>query len=64
MTIDERLQKLSERHEAITRTLELLAREMRESRAFMHDIAEGTVRLLQIAQIHEQRITGLDGGES
>jgi hypothetical protein len=30
---------------------------------FSRDIAEGTARLLHIAQIHEHRITRLEGGE-
>ena len=63
MTIDERLEKLTERHEALTQTVELLATEMRELKTFTRDIAEGTARLLHIAQIHEQRITRLEGGE-
>jgi archaellum component FlaC len=60
MTIDERLEKLTERHEALTQTVELIARELRESRTFMQDIAEATARLLHIAQIHEHRITKLE----
>jgi hypothetical protein len=30
---------------------------------FTKDIADGTARLLHIAQIHEQRLTRLEGGE-
>jgi archaellum component FlaC len=60
MTIDERLEKLTERHEALTQTVELIARELRETGDFMRDIAESTARLLHIAQIHEHRITKLE----
>jgi archaellum component FlaC len=55
MTIDERLDRLTGRHEALTQTVELLTRDLQSIRDFSKDIAEGTARLLHIAQIHEQR---------
>lgn len=55
MTIDERLEKLLERHEALTQTVELLANEVR-------DIAGAAGHLLEIAEIHERRIQRLEGG--
>jgi hypothetical protein len=75
MTIDERLEKLVERHEALLKTLRLMARETREMKSGVdglqssrsgisvsaREIAEGTARLLHIAQIHEHRITRLEG---
>ena len=63
MTIDERLDRLTERHEALTQTVELLTRDLQSIRDFSKDISEGTARLLHIAQIHENRITRLEGGE-
>ena len=67
MTIDERLEKLAERHEALTQTVELMAREneriTREIdgiKSYTSEIAEATARLLHIAQIHEHRITRLE----
>jgi archaellum component FlaC len=70
MTIDERLDRLAERHEALTQSVELLTRDLSELQSvvknlggFTKDIAEGTARLLNIAQIHEQRISRLEGGE-
>jgi archaellum component FlaC len=63
MTIDERLDRLTERHEALTQTVELLTRDLQSVRDFSRDIAEGTARLLHIAQIREHRITRLEGGE-
>ena len=70
MTIDERLDRLTERHEALTQSLELLTRDVRDLttnlqklESFTSDIAEGTARLLHIAQIHEHRITRLEGGD-
>jgi len=68
MTIDERLERLTERHEALTQTVELVAREIQEMKSsiegvksFTTDIAEGTARLLRIAEIHEHRISRLEG---
>lgn len=61
MTIDERLEKLTERHEALAQTVELLARENRQLQSFTRDIAEGTARLLRVAEIHEARISRLEG---
>lgn len=55
MTIDERLEKLTERHEALTQSVELLATEIR-------DIAGATGHLLEVAEIHERRIQRLEGG--
>lgn len=63
MTIDERLEKLTERHEALTQTVESLAREMSGMQGFVKEVAESTARLLHVAQIHEQRISKLEGSE-
>ncbi|MBV9623887.1 MAG: hypothetical protein JOZ14_07915 [Acidobacteria bacterium] len=49
MTSDERLDRLTERHEALTESLELLTRDVRE--------------LLEIAQNRERRLTRLKGDE-
>jgi archaellum component FlaC len=63
MTIDERLERITERHEALTQTVELLTRDLQSVRDFSRDIAEGTTRLLHVAQIPEQRLSRLEGGE-
>jgi len=62
MTIDERLERLAERHEALTQSVEILARTTQEHSQQITDITEAAARLLHIAQIHEQRITRLEGG--
>jgi archaellum component FlaC len=69
MTIDERLERLTERHEALTQSVEILARTTQEHSQQLHeqgrqitDIMEAAARLLHIAQIHE-RITRPEGGE-
>jgi archaellum component FlaC len=63
MNIDERLERLTDRHEALTQTVELLTRDLQSVRDFSRDIAEGTARLLHVAQIHEQRLSRLEGDE-
>ena len=60
MTTDERLEKLVERHEALTQSVELLTSDFGEFGKLVRDIAEGTARLLHVAQIHEQRIARLE----
>lgn len=65
MTIDERLEKLTERHEALTQAVELMAAENRDrDRNWgkqMGDVMEGIARLLHVAEIHEHRIERLEG---
>ena len=60
MNIDQRLERLTERHEALTQSLELLASGLTNLKTYVGEIAEGTARLLHIAQIHENRITRLE----
>lgn len=61
MTIDERLEKLVERHEALTQTVELIAMENRGSDALVREIAGGIRDLVAIVRSHEQRISNLEG---
>jgi hypothetical protein len=67
VTIDERLEKLTERHEALTQSVELMVAENRERDKRMAqtdkrliEIMEGIARLLHIAEIHEQRLDDLE----
>ena len=72
MDIDQRLDRLIERHEALTQTVELMAAENRERDQRlatenqerdrrMDEIMEAIARLLHIAEIHEHRIDRLEG---
>ena len=67
MTIDERLEKLVERHEALTQTVELMAVENRDRderlNKILSQIMEGLARLVHTAEIHEHRIERLEGGQ-
>lgn len=64
MNIEERLEKLTERHEALTQTVELMASENRDrDRRWgktLDQIMESIARLLHVAEIHEQRIERLE----
>jgi hypothetical protein len=67
MNIDERLEKLTERHEALTQAVEIIAGMQRENERQIGDVTSrlGQVvdaigRLARIAEIHEQRLDDLD----
>jgi hypothetical protein len=67
MTIDERLDRLTERHEALTQTVELIAADNRQMAAEnkardrrLAEIMEGLASLVHVAEIHEQRIERLE----
>ncbi len=67
MTIDERLDRLTQRHEALTQSVELLLRESQEHTREIEEhtrqvtaLRDASNALLQIAQIHENRISGLE----
>lgn len=69
MNIDERIERLVERHEALSQSVELLTSDVRELTvalrslaSYTQDIAEGTARLLRTAEAHEQRISDLEAG--
>jgi hypothetical protein len=55
MTMDERLDRLTERHEALTQSVELLL-------AAVERNTEHISALVRIAEIHERRLTDLEGG--
>jgi len=82
--IDERIDRLVARHEALAQSLELLTADVRSLQSSVaglqlsvnslsetvgrHDqylgtIMEATSQLLQVAQIHERRLTRLEGQE-
>jgi hypothetical protein len=63
MTIDERLEKLTERHEALTQALMAAENRDRDQKwaKQMGDVMEGIARLLHVAEIHEHRIELLEG---
>lgn len=67
MTIDEPLERLTERHETLAQSLELLSHEVRETRAAAEALvaavqtdAENSRALARIAGIHECPLTDLE----
>jgi hypothetical protein len=78
MTIDERLEKLTERHEALTQTVELMVAESRamaaENRAgferlgkvesILGQVVRSLDTLARVVELHEHRIDTLEGGAS
>jgi hypothetical protein len=65
MNFEERLEKLTERHEALTQTVELMAAENRDRdrrwSKTLDQMMEGIARLLHVAEIHEHRLENLEG---
>ncbi len=66
MTIDERLDRLTERHEALRQTVEQMIKQRREwwekNQVVMTNLLERVNRLARIAHTHERRITDVEGG--
>ncbi len=65
MTVDERIDKLTGRHEALTQFVELSAAENRDRDAkignLILQVVESVQKLAVIAESHERRITHLEG---
>jgi len=51
MTIDKRIAKLAERHEALTQSVEILTNDLSELQGLVSQLAEGTARLLHVAEL-------------
>jgi hypothetical protein len=71
VTIDERIERLTERHEAFAQSVEILVAENprivaenRQRDRQLGEIMEGIARLVHVAEIHEHRLTELEGGQS
>lgn len=69
MTFEERIDRLTERHEALAQTVELIAIEHQRNEAMQQknqiliaQVIEGIHDLARIAEGHERRISGLEGG--
>ena len=62
MTIDERLDRLTERHEALTQTVELIAVQQLKNDERMAQLMDTMNRLANIIIAHEQRIEDLEEG--
>jgi hypothetical protein len=64
MTIDERLDRLTERHEALTLTVELMGYRIGEVIAAINKDTENIRALTRIAEMHEHRLSDLEEGRA
>ena len=59
-TIDERLSRLTERHEALTQSVEMLTISQTKTEKMIAEMVESVTSLARIAHAHENRITHLE----
>jgi uncharacterized coiled-coil protein SlyX len=71
MTIDERIERLTERHEALAQSVEILRDTVHETSATVNALGGMMAQLLGVmktlaetVQDHERRITGIEGAPS
>ncbi len=57
MTIDERLERLAERHEALTQSVEMLTHDVETLKTIAQQDAENIRALARVAEIHERRLS-------
>ena len=62
MDIDQRLEKLTERHEALTQTVERVAHMQEKNEVLLAHGIESVDSLARIAHAHENRITRFEDG--
>jgi hypothetical protein len=63
MTIDERLDRLTERHEALTESVELLLRNSQSVSRSIESLLATSQNLIRLAENHERRISKMEGGD-
>lgn len=63
MTIDDRLERLVGRHEALAQTVEMMSRDIGQLLETAKHDGENIRALARIAEIHERSLTQLEGGE-
>ena len=68
MTFEEKLDRITERHEALAETVEILTRDIDTLRATLRE-QEGRWdsrfdKLLRIVESHDRRLSGLEGGDA
>ena len=64
MTIDERIERLTERHEALAQTVESITIDIRDLKEIATKSLDSVNGLLRIAESHERRITHIEGSEA
>jgi hypothetical protein len=68
MTVDERIEKLAERHEALAQTVELLTIDLRKTESIATELTksmmvlrESVLDLVGVVRSHEHRIARIEG---
>ncbi len=61
VTIDERIEQLTERHEALAQTVELITVDIRDLKDIASKSLDSVNSLLRIVESHERRLTYLEG---
>ena len=61
MTIDERLERLTDRHEALTMTVELISSDIDKLLEVTRRDGEHILALARIAEAHENRLERIEG---
>ena len=68
MTIDERIERLTERHEALTQSVEILSHAVDNIGEILRLNSERTdgkiLTILTLAGVHQQRLDNLEGGHA
>ena len=60
MTIDERIEKLTERHEALAQSVEILTMDLRTQQTIVAQLVGGIQDLVTIVRSHETRISRME----
>jgi hypothetical protein len=61
MDFEQRIDKLTERHEALTQTIELIAHESVQHTRQISQLVSALERLTHIAEIHQRRLDRIEG---
>jgi hemerythrin superfamily protein len=61
MNIDERLEKLTERHEAMAQTVELLTKDVQQTSNNVKRLGKYVRSVMQIVLDHETRLRAMEG---
>jgi hypothetical protein len=63
MTVDDRLERLTGRHEALTQSVEMLTSDLHQMRGIVVQILGGIEKLTTVAENHERRLERLENGD-
>ena len=61
MTFEERLDRIAERHEALTQTVELLSTMQQRNEQRLGQLMEAMASLVRVVEIHEHRLDDFEG---